>query len=78
LVHHTRKGATEKDGFEGARGASSLVGWMDTGMMLTKADQGVNLNFMLRNGPWPKPKHIKISTDTLKFVELNDTEDTQI
>ena len=76
LVHHTRKGATEKDGFEGARGASSLVGWMDTGMMLTKADQGVNLNFMLRNGPWPKPKHMQISHDTLKFEELNNTEET--
>lgn len=77
LVHHTRKGATEKDGFEGARGASSLVGWMDTGMMLTKADQGVNLNFMLRNGPWPKPRHMQINHDTLKFEELNDTTETQ-
>lgn len=78
LVHHTRKGASQKDGFESARGASSIVGWMDSGLMLTKADQGVNLSFMLRNGPWPSDRNIQINLETLKFEDTHDTQETQI
>lgn len=70
LVHHTRKGARDTDGFEGARGASSLSGWMDTGLMLTKHEDGTKLSFMLRNGKWPRDRVMKMNTETLRFEEV--------
>ena len=76
LVHHTRKGAKESDGFEGARGASSMSGWMDSGMMLTKHDDGVKLSFMCRNGKWPRDRVIRLRDDTMKFAEVRTTDES--
>ena len=76
LVHHTRKGAKESDGFEGARGASSMSGWMDSGMMLTKHDDGVKLSFMCRNGKWPRDRVIRLRDDTMKFAEVRTKDES--
>ena len=75
LVHHTRKGAKESDGFEGARGASSMSGWMDSGMMLTRHDDGVKLTFMCRNGKWPRDRVIRLRDDTMKFAEVRSKDE---
>ena len=69
LIHHTRKGVKDTDGFEGARGASAMQGWMDSGIMMTRHEEGIKLTFELRNGPWPQNRVVKLDEDSLRFVE---------
>jgi len=73
LVHHTRKGATTQDGFDGARGASSLTGWMDSGILMTAANSSaINLSFLTRNGPWPEERLVKLNPDSMRLENFVD------
>jgi len=73
LVHHTRKGATTQDGFDGARGASSLTGWMDSGILMTAANtSAINLSFLTRNGPWPEERLVKLNPDSMRLENFVD------
>jgi hypothetical protein len=46
-----------------------MQGWMDSGIMMTRHEEGIKLTFELRNGPWPQNRVVKLDEDSLRFVE---------
>ncbi len=77
LIHHIRKPTiNEETAGTSIRGASSIRGACDTGMLLTKrynkqTSQGYHkLEFELRNGPTPDPLTLELDPTCLTFQQI--------